>query len=62
MSEQEIITLRQYQGIADETVTNVVGFVDEMSQQSKIKTLTYDCCSLKSLPIMLRQTVHASED
>ena len=62
MSEQEIITLRQHQGIADEAVTGVVRFVDEMPQQSEIKTLADDRCSLKRLPVTLRQPVHARED
>ena len=62
MSEQEVITLRQYQGIADEAVTDVVRFVDEMPQQSEIKALADNRCSLKRLPVALRQPVHARED
>jgi hypothetical protein len=62
MSEQEVITLRQYQGVADEAVTDIVRFVDEMPQQSEIKTLADNRCSLKRLPVTLRQPVHARKD
>ena len=59
MSEQEIIAFRQHQCIADKAVTDVVRFVDEVPQQSEIKTLADDSCSLKRLPVALRQPVHA---
>jgi hypothetical protein len=62
MSEQEIITLRKDQGVADEAVTDIVRFVDEVPQQGEIKTLADNRCGLKRLPVTLRQSVHARED
>jgi hypothetical protein len=62
MSEQEITPLRKDQGVADEAVTDIVRFVDEVPQQGEIKTLADNCCSLKRLPVILRQSVHAREN
>ena len=59
MSEQEIIALRQDQGIADEAVTGVVRTADEMPQQRKVKTLADNRRSLERLPVALRQPIHA---
>ena len=62
MREQEIITLRKDQGVDDEAVADIVRFVDEVPQQGEIKTLADNRCSLKRLPVTLRQSVHARED
>ena len=59
MSEQEIITFREHQGIADKAIADIIWLVDEMPQQSQIKTLADNRCSLKRLAVALRQPIHA---
>ena len=59
VSEKEIIAFGQHQCIADKAIADVVRYVDEVPQQSQIKPLADNSCSLKRLPVALPQSVHA---
>jgi hypothetical protein len=61
VSKKKVIALRQHQCIADKAITHVVGYTDEVSQQSQIEPLADNGCGLKRLPVALHQPVHARQ-
>src|SRR6476469_5589022 len=61
MSEQEMVAVGSHQMMVDQSTTDVVGIIDQVSQRIERKALTDDRGSLQRPPVHRRQAVHASE-